>query len=258
MQILRAGKMVTLVGADPEMFERGDPSVADIVALSAPRIVRCGTFGHATIIKIFSNILCAVHDVAIGETLCVAKKAGLDMKLVFDAMRVSSGNSFCWETEVPRMLKGDYYPDFTAEMMHKDIALGDELGRKYGVPLPMNEFIRKAYEAGMEKYGKDSGSSIPCRMVEDGAGCRLNDASEGDAGVEVNFAGNKILSTSHGGAFEKWSYTTDLCDGSYTVKHVGEYSNPYLNDGWVRHAGEDELVSLRRRVKELEAQLAGK
>ena len=46
-------------------------------------------------------------------------QAGLDMKLVFDAMRVSSGNSFCWETEVPRMLKGDYYPDFTAEMMHK-------------------------------------------------------------------------------------------------------------------------------------------
>ena len=69
-------------------------------ALSAPRIVRCGEFGHATIIKIFSNILCAAHDVAVGETLCVAKKAGLDMQLVFDAMRVSSGNSFCWETEV--------------------------------------------------------------------------------------------------------------------------------------------------------------
>lgn len=26
--------------------------------------------------------------------------------------------------QVPRMLKGDYYPDFTAEMMHKDISLG--------------------------------------------------------------------------------------------------------------------------------------
>ena len=53
------------------------------------------------------------------------------MQLVFDAMRVSSGNSFCWETEVPRMLKGDYYPDFTAEMMHKDITLGLDLGVQY-------------------------------------------------------------------------------------------------------------------------------
>ena len=41
------------------------------------------------------------------------------MLQVFDAMRVSSGNSFCWETEVPRMLKGDYFPDFTAQMMLK-------------------------------------------------------------------------------------------------------------------------------------------
>merc|ERR1712094_89729 len=32
-------------------------------------------------------------------------------------MRVSSGNSFCWETEVPLALKGDYDPNFTAEMM---------------------------------------------------------------------------------------------------------------------------------------------
>jgi len=116
MQILREGKMVTFVGADSAVF---DGQIEDLVSLSAPRIVRCGEFGHATIIKIFSNILCAVHDVAIGEALVVCKKAGLDMKLVFDAMRVSSGNSFCWETEDPRMLKGNYYPDFTADMMHK-------------------------------------------------------------------------------------------------------------------------------------------
>jgi 3-hydroxyisobutyrate dehydrogenase len=78
MQILREGKMVTLVGADPAVFEG---EIAALVALSAPRIVRCGEFGHATIIKIFSNVLCAVHDVAVGETLCIAKKAGLDMKV---------------------------------------------------------------------------------------------------------------------------------------------------------------------------------
>merc|ERR1719160_2040369 len=156
--------MVTLVGADPEVF---DGTIADLIALSAPRMVRCGTFGHATIIKIFSNILCAMHNVAIGETLSVCKKAGLDMRLVFDAIRVSSGNSFCWETEVPRMLKGDYYPDFTAEMMHKDISLGLDLGKRYGVPQPTYEFIARKYEEAMEKHGRASGSAIPCRAIED-------------------------------------------------------------------------------------------
>jgi len=92
MQILREGKMVSLVGAKPEVFEG---AIADLVALSAPRLVRCGEFGHATVIKVWSNVLCAAMDVHIGEVLACCKKAGLDMNLVFDAMRVSSGNSFC-------------------------------------------------------------------------------------------------------------------------------------------------------------------
>ena len=255
MQILREGKMVTLVGADPEVFEG---EIASLVALSAPRIVRCGEFGHATIIKIFSNILCAVHDVAIGETLCVAKKAGLDMRLVFDAMRVSSGNSFCWETEVPRMLKGDYYPDFTAEMMLKDISLGLDLGAKYGVPMPTNSFVAAKYEEAMEKYGKDSGSTIPCRLVEDASGCRLVDEDGVVPGQDI-YPGNTVNGDSHGGAFKDWSYTSELCNGSYTIMHTG-YDNPYTQPPFTTHAtgfaADAEVAALRLRVAELEAELA--
>lgn len=255
MQLLRAGKMVTLVGADPEVLEG---EIATLIALSAPRIVRCGEFGHATIIKIFSNILCAFHDVAVGETLCVCKKAGLDMKLVFDAMRVSSGNSFCWETEVPRMLKGDYYPDFTAEMMHKDISLGLGLGEKYGVPSPATEFVAKRFEEAITTYGPDSGSSIPCRLVEDASGCRLPDPpAAGDVVDEdLSHPGNSPAPRSHDEAFSDWSYTAELNDGSYTILHTG-YDNPYTKAPWTTHAGHDELTELRARVAKLEAELAG-
>ncbi len=255
MQILREGKMVTLVGADPDVFEG---TVADLVALSAPRIVRCGTFGHATIIKIFSNILCAAHDVAVGETLCTAKKAGLDMKLVFDAMRLSSGNSFCWETEVPRMLKGDFYPDFTAAMMRKDIALGLDLGRKFGVPMPMNEFICRKYDEAIAAYGADSGSSIPCKLVEDASGCRLIDAGTGS--TEGTFPGNLVSAESHGGAFKDWSYTTEVLRGSYTIVHTG-YDNPFVKAPFVQPQNEGyyvdrdaEMAALRARLAELEAE----
>ena len=54
-----------------------------------------------------------VHRCVLRRTLKLCDCALCDclaLQLVFDAMRVSSGNSFCWETEVPRMLKGDYYP----------------------------------------------------------------------------------------------------------------------------------------------------
>jgi len=211
MQILRAGKMVALVGADPEILDQR--GIAELISLSAPRIVRCGEFGHATIIKIFSNILCAAHDVAIGETLCVAKKAGLDMKLVFDAMRISSGNSFCWETEAPRMLRGDYFPDFTAEMMHKDISLGLQLGEKYGVPQRLNQHLANVYEECMEKYDtaeNKCGSAIPCKLVEDQSGVTL---CEGPGNAKE--------------AFQNWTYTTQIKDGSYQIVHIQDSDNPF-------------------------------
>ena len=214
MQILREGKMVTLVGADEQVLSKA----RDLISLSAPRIVHCGDFGHATIIKIFSNILCAVHDVAIGEALCVAKKAGIDMKTVFDAMRVSSGNSFCWETEVPRMLKGDYYPDFTAKMMHKDISLGLQLGEKYNVHTPTTQYVAKKYEEAMDIYGEDSGSSIPCRIVEDKSGVRLCDMNSS--------GGSSAGKSDPNSVFQDWTYTTEIKDGSYLVKHL-RYDNPY-------------------------------
>ena len=220
MQILREGKMVTLVGAQEEVLNK----VEDLIALSAPRIVRCGDFGHATIIKIFSNILCAVHDVAVGEALCVAKKAGIDMKTVFDAMRVSSGNSFCWETEVPRMMKGDYYPDFTSKMMHKDITLGLDLGKKFDVHTPTTEYVARKYEEAMEIYGENSGSSIPCRIVEDKSNIRLCD------NIDVtNDDDNNNNKSDPNVVFKDWTYTTEIKEGSYLIKHLN-YDNVYDNE----------------------------
>jgi 3-hydroxyisobutyrate dehydrogenase-like beta-hydroxyacid dehydrogenase len=46
-----------------------------------------------------------------------------------------------WETEVPLVLKGEYDPNFTAEMMAKDISLGLDLAKRYGVPQPFNEQV---------------------------------------------------------------------------------------------------------------------
>ena len=146
------------------------------------------------------------------------------------------------------MLKGDFYPDFTAEMMHKDISLGLDLGKRFGVPMPMNQFIADKYEEAMTAYGRDSGSSIPCKLVEDASGVRLID--EGTGSAEGTFPGNLISEESHGGAFKDWSYTTEILQGSYTILHTG-YDNPYTKEPFANK--QDEIKALRKRLAELEA-----
>jgi len=203
MQILKVGKMVSLVGCDDETFQRVKP----LISLSAPRIVRCGEFGHETVVKILTNMMCAVQDCAMGEAMMIAKKSGVDMKLLFDAMRISSGNSFCWETEFARVADGTYKPDFTAEMMAKDIELGQGIARKHGVPMLIHGQVAQIYEMCMAKYGRDSGSTIPVRLIEDAC--------------QTELADDKLRE-----AFKDWTYTTEIVDGSYTIIHKN-YDNPY-------------------------------
>eukprot|EP00930_Biecheleria_cincta_P093226 TRINITY_DN8344_c0_g3_i1.p1 TRINITY_DN8344_c0_g3~~TRINITY_DN8344_c0_g3_i1.p1 ORF type:complete len:376 (+),score=60.56 TRINITY_DN8344_c0_g3_i1:78-1205(+) len=203
MQILKVGKMVALVGADEETFNRVKP----LISLSAPRIVRCGEFGHETVIKILTNMLCAVQDCAMGEAMMIAKKSGVDMKLLFDAVRISSGNSFCWETEFARVADGTYYPDFTAEMMAKDIELGQGLAKKHGVPMLIHGQVAQIYEMCMAKYGRDAGSTIPVKLVEDACHTPLAD--------------EKLREQ-----FKDWTYTTEIVDGSYVIPHKN-IDNPY-------------------------------
>mmetsp|Transcript_41855 Transcript_41855/g.110875 ORF Transcript_41855/g.110875 Transcript_41855/m.110875 type:complete len:375 (-) Transcript_41855:76-1200(-) len=203
MQILKAGKMVALVGSDEETFKRVKP----LISLSAPRIVRCGDFGHETVIKILTNMLCAVQDCAMGEAMMVAKKCGVDMNILFNAMRISSGNSFCWETEFARVADGTYFPDFTAEMMAKDVNLGQELAKKHNVPMLMHGQVGQIYEMCMAKYGKDSGSTIPVKLIED-------------------LCGEALADESLKAKFKDWTYTTEIVDGSYVVIHKN-IDNPH-------------------------------
>ena len=46
---------------------------------------------------------------------------------------------------VERVLRGEYDPNFTAEMMAKDISLGLDLGARYGVPQPFNAAVLARY-----------------------------------------------------------------------------------------------------------------
>merc|ERR1719393_819823 len=126
-----------------------------------------------------------------GEAMMVAKKSGVDMKLLFDAIRVSSGNSFCWETEYARVIDETYFPDFTSEMMAKDLELGQNLATKHNVPMLIHGQVAQIYELCMAKYGKDSGSTIPVKLIEDACGTTISDP--------------KLKET-----FKDWTYTTEL------------------------------------------------
>ena len=65
-------------------------------------------------------------------------KAGVDFKLLFDVISVSTGqNDFIKMACPAKAFKGDFEPGFKADLMCKDLGLAMTLAKEQGVPLVM-------------------------------------------------------------------------------------------------------------------------
>jgi 3-hydroxyisobutyrate dehydrogenase len=109
------GNIAIFAGGERAAFEK----VLPLLATLGRDILHTGPLGTASIMKVATNYLAGVHLIATGEAFMVAKKAGVDLDVAYEAIRISSGNSFTHETEglndpvLINIPKGTYTPKFT-------------------------------------------------------------------------------------------------------------------------------------------------
>jgi 3-hydroxyisobutyrate dehydrogenase len=115
--LLREGKMTVYLGGETEDIDASLPFVSCYTATQLPM----GRHGTPAVTKIVSNMLCAAHTVVSGEALMLAKKSGIDLESFFHAIRLSAGNSYVFETEVPLVFNQSFDPDFTLALHCKDL-----------------------------------------------------------------------------------------------------------------------------------------
>ena len=106
-------------------------------------------------------MLTCVHNLAMGEVFMLGKKAGVDMRTMFDCIRASAGNSFVWETGGPMLMQGTYDPSFSLALQCKDNRLvsshvriisnsdcwlqGYQIATKHRVPIEILGHAMQAY-----------------------------------------------------------------------------------------------------------------
>ena len=89
------GNISIFVGGEHKVFEK----ILPILTVMGKKILHTGKLGSASVLKVITNYLASVNLVSIGEALTVAKKSGMDLKTTYEAIKISSGNSFVHETE---------------------------------------------------------------------------------------------------------------------------------------------------------------
>ena len=163
------GNIAIFVGGRREAFER----VIPLLTAMGRNVLHTGELGTASIMKVATNYLAGVQLISTGEAFMVAKKAGVDLGVAYEAIRISSGNSFVHETEGQLILNGSYNINFTMDLEVKDLSLFDELGKAYEVPLELSPLCVEIMKDGLRRYGPRVWSSMVVKRLEDDCGVDL-------------------------------------------------------------------------------------
>ncbi len=163
------GNISIFVGGAREDFER----VLPVLTAMGRQILHVGDLGAASVLKVVTNYLASVHLVALGEALTTAKKAGMDLATTYEAIRISSGNSFVHETESQVILNGSYNINFTMDLVVKDMSLFQQLADVHAVPVEVSPLVLDIFRRGEAAFGSRAWSSGIVRFLEDACGTSL-------------------------------------------------------------------------------------
>ena len=157
------GNISIFVGGERSSFEK----ILPVMKVLGRRILHTGDLGSASVLKVMTNYLATANLVTLCEALTTAKKAGMDLSTTYEAIRISSGNSFVHETESQVILNGSREINSTMDLVLKDISLFQAIAERAGVPLEVSPLLIDIFKDGEERYGSREWSSNIVRRLED-------------------------------------------------------------------------------------------
>jgi 3-hydroxyisobutyrate dehydrogenase len=127
-----SGTLTLLVGAEPADLDAARPVFASL----ATRVLHFGGVGQGTAYKLMVNLLGAVQIASAAEGMAFAEAAGLDPKLVADAIASGQAASPQVVRNVRRFVSADHAGavNFTPALRLKDIEYALRMAHGLGVP----------------------------------------------------------------------------------------------------------------------------
>ena len=157
------GNIAILASGKRETFER----VLPLLTILGRDVLHAGPLGTASRLKVVTNYLATANLVAVCEALAACRAADLDLATAYEAIRISSGNSFVHETEGQVILNGSRDISFTMGLVKKDVGLFNALARDAGLDLELGPMLERIFDDGIAAYGFDEWSPNIIRRLED-------------------------------------------------------------------------------------------
>lgn len=151
------GTLSVMIGGKKEVFDK----YYDLIKIMAGSVVYVGESGSGNIAKLCNQIIVAINISAVSEALMLAKKAGVDVEVLYQAIRGGLAGSAVMEAKVPMIIERNFQPGFKIDLHIKDLNNVIETSHQIGVPLPMTAQVMEIMQAiKLDGCGTEDHSSI--------------------------------------------------------------------------------------------------
>ncbi len=161
----RNGCLTVFVGGASDLVARARPVLEHL-----GQVIACGPLGAGNVVKLVTNQLWFVHAAALGEGFAIGLGHGVDLGILWEAIKASVGDSFVARHDAPSVFAGHYDPSFTLDLCLKDLGLIDELASAVTADLPTTAAAHHAFTVAADRYGPEAAELHVARRIEDDAG----------------------------------------------------------------------------------------
>jgi 3-hydroxyisobutyrate dehydrogenase len=137
-KVIKAGKL-TLVASGPRKAYEEARAFLDLLGTGSSYV---GDGELARIAKICHNVMLGVVIQNLCEITVLAEKAGMPRHAFLDFLNKSVMGSMFTRYKTPAFVNLDFHVTFTPKLLRKDLDLGLDAGRQFGVPMPLTSITR--------------------------------------------------------------------------------------------------------------------
>jgi len=137
------GALSIMVGGSDAAFQRAMP----LFEVMGKNIVHIGGAGAGQVTKASNQIIVGMTIQAVAEAMNLAKKAGVDIVKVRDALLGGFAQSRILDLHGQRIIDENYQPGFKIKLHRKDMNIALQTGRELSVPLPGSALVASQMDA---------------------------------------------------------------------------------------------------------------
>ena len=146
MMVARGDSTLLVGGAEADAAR-----CEEMFAAIAGKTEFVGAVGSASLAKLATNLLVALHTAALAESLVLAAKGGVEPARMLELLSGSAAASRMMEIRGPSMVSGSYPPQMKLDLFMKDLRLIIEEGERLEVSLPLTRAARELYSAARDE-----------------------------------------------------------------------------------------------------------